>query len=415
MRLDRDLRYALAPLSVRAVYALLFNARASIAEVVALGHDPIAIASRVLGVDRDEAARELEQLRAAGLVGEGLTLLGGTRTRRGSAVSTGSNTEHSEAVRAALAAHTGSRRALARELGCTEGALRAFASGRRALGAELLASLGAYLEVRTNTCVPASAYQTEVGTQQVGTHFGTQSLSPSDSLSPSLNPSLSSDLSKIEERKSNGGEKREGEGPGEGTQPAEVRTECVPTDDAGTRHAPLALDGASSAPRRERRRKTVHAPAVDPVPPEGTVARRVYEAIVTDVELAPITRGPGDLAQRLAALCEGTTVDPAAEVILAGAWAARNRKWTDGASALLRWVKSSLDRARSLPAPVVGTPRASVEPVKVDYQGRRVVGPAGLPPGSAWEKSKEQHEAEEDELYRRAYAETQPKKGATGR
>lgn len=419
MKLDRDLRYALAPLSVRAVYAMLFSARSSIAEVIALGHDPIAIASRVLGVDRDEAVHELERLRAAGLVGEGLTLLAGTRTRRGSAVSTGSNTEDSETVRAALAAHTGSRRALARELGCTEGALRAFASGRRSLGGDLLAALGAYLEVRTNACVPEvrtnecvpNAASTHVGTQQVSTQFGTQSLSPSDSLSPSLNPSLSSDSSKIEE-KSNGGEKREGEGPGEGTQLAEVRTECVPTDDAGTQPAPLALDGAPSAPRRERRRKTAPAPAVDPVPPEGTVARRVYEAIVTDVELAPITRGPGDLAQRLAALCEGTTVDPAAEVILAGAWAARNRKWTDGAAGLLRWVKSSTDRARALPAPVVGTPRASSEPVRVDYQGRRVVGPAGLPSADAWAETDRD---EEQEMLDRIAAQTQPRAGGVRR
>lgn len=118
---------------------------------------------------------------------------------------------------------------------------------------------------------------------------------------------------------------------------------------------------------------------------------------------------------RLAALCDGTTVDPAAEVILAGAWQARNCEWTDGAAALLRWVKRSADKARSLPAPVVGTPRTTAQPAKIDYQGRRVVGAAGLPPGSVWEKTKEQHEAEEDALYARAYAATQPKKGAVGR
>jgi hypothetical protein len=129
------------------------------------------------------------------------------------------------------------------------------------------------------------------------------------------------------------------------------------------------------------------------------------------VALAPITRGPGDLALRLAALCDGTSVDPAAEVIAAGAWQIRNARWIDGARALMGWVKSSVDRARAMPSAVVGTPRPPASgPAKIDYQGRRVVGPAGLPPGSVWDKTKEEHEAEEDELYRRAYEATQPKK-----
>lgn len=414
--LDRDPLYAYAPLAARAVYAMLFEARFRIVEALALGVAPDRVAARVLGVDCDEARAELDRLRAAGLVGEGLTLLAGVRSgARRRTETTEPAPSDADATRAALAAYTGSRRALAAELGCSEGALRAFAAGRRNLGAGLLSALAAYL-VRTSECVPEcvpTAFSTHsgthVGTHSVGTQSGTQSLSPSDSLSPSLESSLSSEISKESEITDGGiagGSLREG-------APVAVRTECVPASSVGTHPAPLALAGEARAPRRERRPKP--EPAADPLPAEGTVARRVYDTITTDAALAPITRGPGDLAQRLAALCDGVPVDPVACVIEAGAWLRRGGAWRDGAGGLLRWVKRDVDRARALPAPVVGAIRAPASAERIDYQGRRVVGAAGLPPGSVWEKTKEQHEAEEDALYARAYADTQPKKGATGR
>ncbi len=143
---------------------------------------------------------------------------------------------------------------------------------------------------------------------------------------------------------------------------------------------------------------------VDPVPPEGTAARRVYEAITTDAALAPIVRGPGDLSMRLVAICDGTSADPVAEVIAAGAWHARNLKWSDGASGLLRWVKTAADRARAMPA-VVGTPRAASESARIDYQGKRVVGAAGLPSGDVWASDRD----EESEAFARIRERTQPK------
>lgn len=396
--LERDLRYALAPLHARAVYALLFGARREIVEVLRLGHDHLTIASRVLGVERAEAEAQLEELRKLGLVGDGLTLLAGVRGGRRAQATTGEgDSESVRAVRAALAEYTGSRRALARELGCSSAALDRFVSGEGTIGVDLLSALAARLP--TNTRQPNAANQTlptnaaSVGTTSVGTWLAGDL--PSDS--PLFSPSEA--LSSPAVSKENEAAGIEGVGSGEREHSA-----------AAANQTPTA---AREKPRRERRPKP--APAVDIVPPEGTVARRVYEAITTDVALAPITRGPGNLSMRLAALCDGTTVDPAAEVILAGAWQARNCEWTDGAAALLRWVKRSADKARSLPAPVVGTPRTTAQPAKIDYQGRRVVGAAGLPPGSVWEKTKEQHEAEEDALYARAYAATQPKKGAVGR
>lgn len=389
--LDRDLRYATAPLHERCVYALLFASRRAIEEVVALGRDPIVVVARALGIDREEAATELDRLRAAGLIGDGLTMLVGTRARRAPLATHARSAADIEVVRAALERYTGSRRALARELGCTEGALRAFASGRRALGAELLSSLAALLGARTDERVP-DAGGTQAGTQRA-------------SLSPLLQGSFASELSTVE-AKLNSGSESEGEGPGEGV----VRTDCAPTRHGAGRSARCSNDGDPRARSRETRAHRL-APAADPVPPEGTVARRVYEAITTDVALAPIVRGPGDLAMRLAALCDGTTVDPAAEVISAGAWLTRNPgRWSDGAAGLLRWVKSSADKARAMPAPVVGAPRGPSPPERVDYQGRRAVGAAGLPSGEVWTNDRD----EEAEAFERIRARTQPK-GATGR
>lgn len=122
-------------------------------------------------------------------------------------------------------------------------------------------------------------------------------------------------------------------------------------------HEGLALE--VEAPKAKRSRVKA-APPVDTVPPEGTAAHRVYSAITRDAALRPIVKGPGDLAERLAALCDGTTVDPVGAVIAAGAWQARERQWTDGASGLLRWVKRDVDKARAMPvaAPPVAQGRA---------------------------------------------------------
>ena len=405
--LDRDMRFVLAPLPVRGAYALLFNSRREIADAIRLGFDSVRIAARVLGVDAADAAFELDRLRSAGLVGDGLTLLVGARSSRRAAVETADATEADvDAVRAALASHDGSRRALAREIGCSESALRQFANGGRALGPGHLASLAEVLGVRSSDCavtVRSNDCAVEVRSTHVTAQPTAHGFSLSDSLSSSPNGS-SSDLSLSKENEdyvAAGGSLREG-------AQSELRSDCAVASESTAQSTHAALAGEKSKPRRERR--PTPAPAVDIVPPEGTVARRVYEAITTDVALAPITRGPGDLAQRLAALCDGTTVDPAAEVILAGAWQARNCEWTDGAAALLRWIKRSADKARSLPSPVVGTPRPAAQPERIDYQGRRAVGAAGLPSGDVWASDRD----EEAEAFERIRARTQPK-GATGR
>lgn len=375
--LDRDMRYALAPLAVRGAYALLFNARREIAEATRFGFEPLRIAARVLGVDAADAALELDRLRSAGLVGDGLALLAGVRGIRRAAVETeDASGADVAAVRAALASHEGSRRALAREIGCSESALRQFANGGRALGPGHLASLAETLGLRSSNCAVTvrsndcavevrsthvTAQPTAQATAQdelrtATAHLTAQSTAHgfplSDSLSSSSPHSSSSEVSLPKENEdcvAAGGSLREG-------AQSELRSDCAVASETTAQSATVDLAGEKSKPRRERRARTTPAPAVDPVPLEGTVARRVYEAITTDLSLAPIVRGPGDLAMRLAAICDGTPIDPAAEVISIGAWHLRAaKKWRDGAAGLLRNIQRKVAESKALPvaAPAV--------------------------------------------------------------
>jgi len=173
-------------------------------------------------------------------------------------------------------------------------------------------------------------------------------------------------------------------------------------------HEGLALE--VEAPKAKRTR-VKPVPPPDTVPPEGTAAHRVYLAVVRDSALGPVTTGPGDLAMRLVAIADGTTVDPAAEVVAAGAWLARHPgRWRDGASGLVSWIKRAADDARRMPVAATGMARPSAQaPAKVDYQGRRVVGAAGLPDGSVWDRTDAEVEEIERRLYEETHARTQPR------
>ncbi len=114
-----------------------------------------------------------------------------------------------------------------------------------------------------------------------------------------------------------------------------------------------STDEAKPTTRKRRTRRAPLAPVEDVAPPEGTAAHRAYEILRTDTALAPIVDRPGDLAMRLAALVDGTSVDLRAELIAAGAWQRRTQRWTEGAPGLLKWLRKSVDEAR---ARVVASP-----------------------------------------------------------
>jgi hypothetical protein len=105
------------------------------------------------------------------------------------------------------------------------------------------------------------------------------------------------------------------------------------------------------APAGARKARAAATPIPDPVPADGTPARRLYDAIVTDRVLGPITRGPGDLSERLSQADAYPGVDVLAEVRRAAAWGAGQRAghWSDGRKALLGWLQRAADRVASTP------------------------------------------------------------------
>lgn len=113
------------------------------------------------------------------------------------------------------------------------------------------------------------------------------------------------------------------------------------------------VEDAPKAPAGARKARAAATPLPDPVPADGTPARRLYDAIVNDRVLGPITRGPGDLAERLSQADVYPGIDVLAEVKRAGAWAAGKPAghWIDGRKALLGWLARTAERVAATPKP----------------------------------------------------------------
>ena len=113
------------------------------------------------------------------------------------------------------------------------------------------------------------------------------------------------------------------------------------------------FEHAPKAPAKAAKPRAAATPPPDPVPPAGSPARRLYDAITGDRVLGPITGGPGDLAERLVAEGAYPGVDVLAELRKAGAWAAGQPAghWRDGRKAILGWLARAEQRAASTPKP----------------------------------------------------------------
>lgn len=338
-----DLRITGSTLVVKGIYALLYDRRDELD--AALAHaTPEAVLAAAIGCPLAEAPGHLAALRAAGLVGDGLTLLAGASRRRRGRVApaeAGANQE----VRTKFAAELDagwSYRAAARAVGCSDTALRAFAAGKKDLGAELLASLGRELTVRTKGAnQPANQGCEPVGSQQVRTPSAPSSPLASLPLSPSLSPSDSPSEPSNTPTTPDSARAGAGEGEQEPQQDRQRQAQEPPP-----------------APKAKREPKAKPAPRPDPVPMPGTLARKVYDAVTTDGVLGPITAGPGEFAERVSADGAYPGVDVLAEVQRAGEWLSGKPSGyrSDGRAFLRNWLRGKADDFARSPKPMSNAP-----------------------------------------------------------
>jgi hypothetical protein len=146
---------------------------------------------------------------------------------------------------------------------------------------------------------------------------------------------------------------------------AEGASAPVPPAAAETASAAHSTSTTTETPKRAKRAKP--APTPDTLPMPGTLARRVFDAIVADRVLAPIVGNPGDAAERWADPTMFPGVDVLAEVRRAADYAStKPGRYTDGRSFLRGWLQRRADEIGAMPKPTTAptTQRAGVAPQK---------------------------------------------------
>lgn len=161
-------------------------------------------------------------------------------------------------------------------------------------------------------------------------------------------------------------ETRQDEGRGGVGEPPPVEAPPVAADPKASPPV-VPPSGASSAPPAEppkatKGKRSKRAPEPDTIPLPGTLARRLFDAIVGDRALAPITGNPGDAAQRWADPDAFPGVDVLAEVKRAGEYAStKPGRYTDGRSFVRGWLQRKADEVARAPK-VAGRVGAGVVP-----------------------------------------------------
>jgi len=106
----------------------------------------------------------------------------------------------------------------------------------------------------------------------------------------------------------------------------------------------------AEAPKATKGKRAKRAPEPDTIPLPGTLARRIFDAIVGDRALAPITGNPGDAALRWADPDAFPGVDVLAEVKRAGEYAStKPGRYTDGRSFVRGWLQRKADEVARAP------------------------------------------------------------------
>lgn len=178
-----DLRYVLASPEARGLYLQLYLRRSELQPALAL-HAPEAVAGAVLGCSPTEASSHLATLRAAGLVGEGLTLIVGTAARTRPAVV--ASVPAADDLRDRAKASGRSVSELARAAGLDRSALSRYLAGDKGLGAERSARLAAALGCAQP--VPAIPCEKQGVPETVHGHSGVHSTEAQAQPAPSAPP-----------------------------------------------------------------------------------------------------------------------------------------------------------------------------------------------------------------------------------
>lgn len=136
-----------------------------------------------------------------------------------------------------------------------------------------------------------------------------------------------------------------------------------PSESSGDRTDDLKVSPAPAEPApahghgKVKRSKPQPRPDEPPLP--GTQARSVYDAIIADPVLRPITGNPGDWSSRATDPATYPGVDVLAEVKRAGMWAAEHPgKHTDGRRYLANWLQRKADEVARQPRPAAPAPRS---------------------------------------------------------
>lgn len=134
---------------------------------------------------------------------------------------------------------------------------------------------------------------------------------------------------------------------------------------------------ASKSTPKAKGPKPKPAPPSDPVPAAGSLARKIYDALVGDRVLAPIVAGPGDFAERIAVADAYPGVNVLAEVLRAGEWAATKPAghYRDGRAYLRNWLDRCAQKVAGTPRPAGAPPPAPAPPSPTRKPAAFKVGP----------------------------------------
>lgn len=147
---------------------------------------------------------------------------------------------------------------------------------------------------------------------------------------------------------------------------AEGATAPAPPASAETASAAHTTSTGSepTATKPTRARRAKPTPQPDTIPAPNTLARRVYDAILSDAALRPIVGNPGDAAERWADPAAFPGVDVLAEVKRAGDYAStKPGRYTDGRAFLRGWLQRKADEHAAQPKPAATT--SAVRPATV--------------------------------------------------